>query len=118
MENREITIEGTATSKYIRISPIKVNRVLNQIRGKNYQEARLILEFMQYKSCKVIKKVLESAAANAVSSSQTNKNLLIIQKAFVGQGPRLKRFKARAQGRAFPIRKPTCHITITLNNYI
>ena len=108
--------ESRAIGKYIHISPGKVNRILDQIRGKTYQEARLILEFMQHKSCKIIQKILESAAANAINNGQKNKNSLIIKKAFVNKGPKLKRFKARAQGRAFPIHKPTCHITISLKN--
>ena len=105
--------KNRAVSKYIRASSNKVGRVLNQIRGKNYQEARLLLEFMPYKFCKIIKKVVDSAVSNTKSD---NKSILIIKQAFVNKGPTLKRFQPRAQGRAFPIRKPTCHITITIGN--
>nr|YP_009294594.1 ribosomal protein L22 [Asparagopsis taxiformis]AOM66077.1 ribosomal protein L22 [Asparagopsis taxiformis] len=103
-----------AVCKYLRLSPNKVRRILTQIRGKNYQEAILILEFMPYKPCKIIKKILESAASNAVNNNGLQKHDLVIKQAFADEGPRLKRFQPRAQGRAFPIHKPTCHITITI----
>nr|YP_010198447.1 hypothetical protein LK148_pgp063 [Gracilaria pachydermatica]UAD86863.1 hypothetical protein [Gracilaria pachydermatica] len=102
-----------ATGKYLRLSTQKTRRILNQIRGKSYQEAELILEFMPYKPCKVIKKILESAVNNA-SNLKYEKQDLIIQQAFANEGPKLKRFQPRAQGRAFKIQKPTCHITIQL----
>nr|YP_010196405.1 hypothetical protein LKZ37_pgp063 [Gracilaria cearensis]UAD83802.1 hypothetical protein [Gracilaria cearensis] len=102
-----------ATGKYLRLSIQKTRRILNQIRGKSYQEAALILEFMPYKPCKVIKKILESAGNNA-SNLKYEKQDLIIQQAFANEGPKLKRFQPRAQGRAFKIQKPTCHITIKL----
>ena len=103
-----------ATNKYVRISAKKVNRVLSLIRGKSYGEAILVLEFLPYKACKNIKSILESAACNASKNREKNKNLLIIKEAFANKGPTLKRFQPRAQGRGFPIHKPTCHITITI----
>nr|YP_009541720.1 ribosomal protein L22 [Synarthrophyton chejuense]AYR05729.1 ribosomal protein L22 [Synarthrophyton chejuense] len=106
--------EATATSKYLRLSPNKVRRVLNQIRGRKYQEALIILEFMPYKACKNIKKLLESAADNANQNYGYQKNNLFIHNAFVNSGPKIKRFQPRAQGRAFKINKPTCHMTIKL----
>nr|YP_009511298.1 hypothetical protein [Gracilariopsis longissima]AXI97175.1 hypothetical protein [Gracilariopsis longissima]UAD89091.1 hypothetical protein [Gracilariopsis longissima] len=109
------TTEAQATGKYIRLSSHKTRRILNQIRGKKYQEAILILEFMPYKPCKIIKKILESAGNNAINR-KLDKNKLIITKAFVNEGPKLKRFQPRAQGRAFAIHKPTCHITINVAN--
>nr|YP_009488718.1 50S ribosomal protein L22 [Grateloupia filicina]AWD77395.1 50S ribosomal protein L22 [Grateloupia filicina]BCB15029.1 50S ribosomal protein L22 [Grateloupia asiatica] len=106
-------IESKATAKYLRLSAQKTRRILDQIRGKNYQEALMILQFMPYKPCKMIKKVLESASSNANNLNMSQNNLIIHQ-AFANEGPKLKRFQPRAQGRAFPIHKPTCHITITL----
>nr|YP_009019610.1 50S ribosomal protein L22 [Gracilaria salicornia]AHH24578.1 50S ribosomal protein L22 [Gracilaria salicornia]UAD87650.1 hypothetical protein [Gracilaria salicornia] len=102
-----------AKGKYIRLSTQKTRRILNQIRGKKYQDASLILEFMPYKPSKVIKKILE-AAGNTASNLKYEKQHLIIRQAFANEGPRLKRFQPRAQGRAFKIQKPTCHITIQL----
>lgn len=101
-----------AIGKYLRLSPIKVRRILDQIRGKTYTEAIILLEFMPYKPCVMIKKILESALSNI--DSNENKNQIKIIEAFANEGPKLKRFQPRAQGRAFPINKPTCHITIKL----
>lgn len=106
--------EVQAIGKYLRLSPVKVSRVLDQIRGKKYTEALLILQFMPYRACMSIKKILESAASNAEHNHGMNKTDLTIMQAFVNQGPTIKRFRARAQGRAFPIRKPTCHITVSV----
>ena len=74
-----------AIGKYIRISSNKVSRILNEIRGKKYEEAKLILEFMPYKACKIVNKVLESAASNAINKNKSHKNSLIIKEAFVNQ---------------------------------
>lgn len=111
--NQNIT--GLACGKYLRLSQHKTRKVLNQIRGKNYQEARLMLEFMPYKACKSIIKIIESAASNLMNNHNiASKENLIIKEAFANEGPRLKRFQPRAQGRAFAIRKPTCHIIIKI----
>lgn len=114
------TIKTHAIAKYLRISSHKVRRVLDQIRGKNYNEAKLILGFMPYRSCQQINKVLESAFNNMkqINQDNLNKDQLIIKSAFVNEGPTLKRFQPRAQGRAFPIHKPTCHITIQLESIV
>ena len=108
--------EVQAVGKYLRLSPTKVNRVLDQIRGKKYNEALLILQFMPYRACTSIKKILESAASNAEHNHGMNKKELTITQAFVNKGPTMKRFQPRAQGRAFPIQKPTCHITVRVTN--
>nr|WCH56365.1 ribosomal protein L22 [Hypnea sp.] len=112
MNTKSKKVEAISTGKYIRLSPNKVRRVLNEIRGKKCQEALLMLEFMPYKPCKSIKKILESAMHNATNNCKDDKKKLIISQAFANSGPQLKRFQPRAQGRAFPIHKPTCHITI------
>nr|YP_009313750.1 Ribosomal protein L22 [Helminthocladia australis]SCW22004.1 Ribosomal protein L22 [Helminthocladia australis] len=103
-----------ATGRYLRLSVTKANRILDQIRGKSYQEAKLILQFLPYRSCLEIAKILDSAVANAENNKGLQKQTLKIETAFVNQGPKMKRFQPRAQGRAFPIHKPTCHITIGL----
>lgn len=106
-----------AVNKYLRLSTHKARRVLEQIKGKKYNEAILILNFMPYRSRKIIIKILQSACNNVINNNtvEVSKNNLIVKKAFANQGPSLKRFRPRAQGRAFPIRKPTCHITIELD---
>nr|YP_010171006.1 hypothetical protein K8K75_pgp060 [Chondria tumulosa]QSD57147.1 hypothetical protein [Chondria tumulosa] len=110
------TNESQSRARYLRLSTHKSKRVLEQIKGKKYNEARLILEFMPYRASKIIIKVLESALNNLEQkqSNKINREKVQIINTFVDKGPILKRFKARAQGRAFPIHKPTCHITIKL----
>lgn len=109
-------LKSQAIAKYVRISPSKSRRVLKQIQGKPYTEARVILQFMPYRACKIIIKVLESALNNIEQKSSNNidKTKVRIVEAVANKGPVLKRFQPRAQGRAFPIRKPTCHISIKL----
>jgi large subunit ribosomal protein L22 len=107
--------EIKAIAKYIRMSPYKVRRVLDQIRGRSYREALIILEFMPYKACEEIIKVLRSAVANAEHNAGLNPAKLVVSSAYADQGPVLKRFRPRAQGRAFAIRKPSCHITIAVS---
>jgi large subunit ribosomal protein L22 len=106
--------EIKAVAKYIRMSPNKVRRVLNQIRGKSYREALMILEFMPYSACKPVLQVLQSAAANAQNNEGLQKTSLLVNRAYADEGPVLKRFRPRAQGRGFKIKKPTCHITVCL----
>jgi large subunit ribosomal protein L22 len=104
--------EFLAVSKYVRMGPNKVRRVLRQIIGKNYAEALLLLEFLPYTSCDPIIKVLRSAVANAKDRVEADESKLVIKSAFANQGPVMKRFRPRAQGRAYRILKPTSHITI------
>lgn len=106
--------EAKAIAKYIRMSPSKVRRVLDQIRGRSYREALIILEFMPYRACDPILAVLRSAVANAEHNLGLDPANLIVSQAYADQGPSLKRFRPRAQGRAYQIRKPTCHITVAV----
>jgi large subunit ribosomal protein L22 len=106
--------EVKAVARFIRMSPHKVRRVLDQIRGRSYREALIILEFMPYRACEPILKTLRSAVANAEHNEGYTPADLVVAQAFADQGPVLKRFRPRAQGRAYQIRKPTCHITITV----
>jgi large subunit ribosomal protein L22 len=106
--------EIRAVSKYVRMSPSKIRRVLRQIQGKTYSEALLLLEFMPYASCAPIIKVLRSATANARNNFGMDEKKLVIKSAFADQGPTMKRFRPRAQGRAYRILKATSHITIVM----
>ncbi|WP_414542466.1 MULTISPECIES: 50S ribosomal protein L22 [Nostocaceae] len=108
------TTEVKAIARFIRISPYKVRRVLDQIRGRSYREALIVLEFMPYRACDPILKLLRSAAANAEHNAGLDRATLVITQAYADQGPVLKRFQPRAQGRAYQIRKPTCHITLAV----
>jgi large subunit ribosomal protein L22 len=103
-----------AVAKYIRMSPHKIRRVLDQIRGRSYQEALMILEFLPYDASGPIWQVVHSAAANAKHNYGLDKKKLIIETIFADEGPRLKRMRARAQGRGYKITKPTCHITVVM----
>jgi large subunit ribosomal protein L22 len=106
--------ETRAIARYIRMSPYKVRRVLDQIRGRQYREALIILEFMPYKACDPVLKVLRSAVANAEHNAGLDPATLVVSQAFADGGPVLKRYRPRAQGRAYQIRKPTCHITVAV----
>jgi len=113
-ETNNTSTEAKAVGRYIRMSPRKVRRVLNQIRGKTYKEALMLLEFMPYKACGPVWQVIYSAAANAEHNFNLNKENLIISEAFADQGPVFRRFRPRAQGQGYGIRKPTFHIAITV----
>lgn len=102
----------SATSKYIRISPTKINIIIGKIRGKSYKEALQILKFLPQKAGAIVWQTLYSAVSNAINNSDLRKENLIIHEAFVNQGPILKRMRPRAQGRAFAIQKKISHITI------
>ncbi len=116
MSNQLKEINGAyATAKYIRMSPRKVRRVLDQIRGQSYRDALILLEFMPYRACDPILKALRSAVANAEHNQGIDPAGLVVSHAYADQGPSLKRFRPRAQGRAYQIRKPTCHITIAVS---
>nr|WLD05998.1 hypothetical protein [Meringosphaera mediterranea] len=109
-----VKFRAKASGRYIRISPRKVRRVLDQIRGRKYTDALMLLEFMPYRACKPILKVLNSAVANSEHNFNMEKEKLKVSEAFANQGPVLKRFRPRAQGQGYKIRKPTCHIIVTV----
>lgn len=114
----DLTQETKAIARYLRMSPNKVRRVLDQIRGRTYREALIILEFMPYRACEPILKLLRSAAANAEHNGGLDRASLVVSTAYADQGPSLRRFRPRAQGRVYAIRKPTCHITIAVSPVI
>lgn len=105
-------MEAKAVARFVRIAPKKVRQVANEIKGKDVNEALQILQFTPRAAAEVLRKVLHSAVANAENNHDLDRNNLVVAKALVDQGPALKRFRARAQGRAAAIRKRTSHITI------
>jgi large subunit ribosomal protein L22 len=105
----------SATSKYIRISPLKVNLIISKIRGKTYKEALQILKFLPQKSGALVWQTLYSAVSNAINNFDLKKENLTIEEAFVNQGPILKRMRPRARGRAFAIQKKMSHITVRVS---
>ena len=106
--------QAKATVKYVRVSSTKASVVLDLIRDKNVAEAAAILEYTPRKAADVIGKVLKSAVANAENNFDLDLNRLYVAEAYVGQGPTLKRFRLRAQGRAYEIKKRTSHITLVV----
>jgi len=107
-------METKAQARFIRIAPRKARIVIDLIRDKSVKEALGILRYTPRKGSKIIEKVLRSAIANAENNFDMNRDALIISRAFVDEGPTLKRFRPRAQGRASQIRKRTSHITVML----
>ena len=103
-----------AHGRFIRGSVSKVRRVLDQIRGRTYRDALIMLEFMPYRSTGPITKVLRSAVANAEHNLGLDPSSLVISSATADMGPSMKRYRPRAQGRAYQIKKQTCHISIAV----
>lgn len=89
--------------------------VVDLIRGKKVEEADTKLGFTDKKAARIVRKVLKSAMANAAQNPNIDENILYVREVFVDQGPSLKRWRARAQGRAASIRKRTSHITVILD---
>jgi len=108
-------VESKAVAKYIRISPRKVRQVIDLIRGKKVDEAAAILKLTPNRATEPVSKVLKSAVANAEHNANLNRDDLIVAKAFVDQGPTLKRFKPRAMGRADRMLRRTSHITVVVS---
>nr|YP_010467874.1 ribosomal protein L22 [Paronychia argentea]UVF30395.1 ribosomal protein L22 [Paronychia argentea]UVF31234.1 ribosomal protein L22 [Paronychia argentea] len=105
-----------ALGQYISMSPDKARRVIDQIRGRSYEETLMILELMPYRACYPIFKLIYSAAANASHNKGFNKANLIIFKAEVNKATNMKKLKPQARGRSYMIKRPTCHITIVLRD--
>jgi large subunit ribosomal protein L22 len=106
--------EVRAEARYVRTAPRKAALVADQIRGRTVPEARTILTFMTRDAARDVRKVLDSAVANAEANHGLLGDDLFVAAAFVGAGPTLKRWRARARGRVARIKKRTCHITIEL----
>jgi ribosomal protein L22 len=108
------TVEVRAKAKYVRIAPRKARLVMDHVRGKNVGDARALLKHTPRAAAGDIAKLLESAVANAENNFELDPDELKIARAFVDEGPTIKRFRPRALGRATPIKKRTSHMTITL----
>lgn len=108
-------MEARAKLRYVRLSPQKTRLVVDMVRGKRIQEALNILRFSPQKAADVVSKLVSSAVANAEQQGVSDVDRLFVKAISVDQGPVLKRFLPRAQGRATKIRKPTSHITVVLD---
>lgn len=109
-----MTVETRAIAKYVRISPQKCRLVADQVRRLPVGQALELLEFSPKKAAKPIRKVLESAIANAEHNQGADIDELKVNAIMVDEGPVLKRWRPRAKGRATAIIKRTCHITVTV----
>jgi large subunit ribosomal protein L22 len=112
-------MEAKAQARYIRVTPMKARRVVDLIRGKQALQALAVLEYAPQAASEPVFKVVQSAIANARvkaerASEPFDERLLVVREAYVDEGPTMKRFRPRAQGRAYRINKRTSHITVVL----
>ena len=103
-----------AVARFVRATPQKVRRVADLVRGKSVDDALIALQFAPQAAAENVYKVIESAAANAVNNQGLVREKLVVTKLMVDEGPTLKRFRPRAQGRASRILKRTSHITVVV----
>ena len=113
-EELEEPVLVRATAKYVRVSPRKARLIADQVRGKHIDDARSLLQFSPRTAADDIAKVIESAAANAEANHELIGDEMVVAEIRVDEGPTLKRFRPRAMGRATPIHKRTCHISVAL----
>ena len=107
-------MEIRAKARFIRISPQKIRLIMGQVRGKKVEEALNLLSFAPQRGARILKKLLDSAVANAQQNADMDVDSLYISKVYADEGPTLKRWRPRAQGRATRIRKRTSHLTVIL----
>jgi large subunit ribosomal protein L22 len=103
-----------AIARFVRITPMKARRVVEMVRGAQVDDALATLRFAPQAAAETVYKVLESAVANATTTEGLDRGALVVSKAMVDEGPTLKRFRPRAQGRATRILKRTSHITLVV----
>ncbi len=108
-------MEVKAIAKYIRISPRKIRLLVGEVKGKKVEEALNMLAFAPQKGAPVIRKLLNSAVANASQSPDIEVDSLFVKNLYIDEGPTLKRLRPRAMGRATRIRRRTSHLTVILD---
>ncbi len=104
-----------ARARYVRVAPRKARRVVDMIRGLPAEQALAVLQFAPQSASEPVYKLLASAMANAEHNDRLDRGALVVSEAYVDEGPTLKRFQPRAQGRAYRIRKRTSHITVAVS---
>jgi large subunit ribosomal protein L22 len=107
-------MEARAQARFVRVTPLKARRVVNVIRGMKADEAAALLRFAPQSAAEPVRKVLESAMANAENNDDLAPDSLYVAEAYVDEGPTMKRFRPRAQGRAYRVAKRTSHITVVV----
>ncbi|GAA2119055.1 50S ribosomal protein L22 [Actinomadura alba] len=109
-------MEARAQARFIRVTPRKARRVVDLIRGLPAAEAQAVLRFAPQAASEPVGKVLASAIANAEHNNKLDADTLVVSRAWVDEGPTLKRFRPRAQGRAYRVNKRTSHITVIVES--
>lgn len=107
-------MDARAEAKYVRISPLKVGFICTEIRGKKVDEALSILKFTPKKGAKLLEKVLHSAIANAENNFNLDRDSLYVSEAWANDAPRMKRWRPKAKGMAYPLIKRTSHIGVVV----
>jgi large subunit ribosomal protein L22 len=115
----EVDLSARAQARYVRVTPMKARRVIDLVRGMPAEEALAVLRFAPQSASEPVYKVLASAVANAKYAAERDSRRLdtedlVVREAYVDEGPTLKRFRPRAQGRAYRVRKRTSHITVVV----
>lgn len=108
-------MESRAVARYVRVSPRKVRLVMDEVRGKSVEEALRRLAFAPQKGAKIVRKLINSAVANAEHNHGLDVDSLYVKRIYADEGPTLKRWRPRALGRATRIRKRTSHLTVVLD---
>lgn len=109
-----MTMQAKAIAKYVRISPLKVNFICKEIRGKQVDEAIAILKFTPKKGARILEKVLNSAIANAEHNFGLNREDLFVSQAYANNAPVMKRWRPKAKGMAYPILKRSSHVGVVV----
>jgi len=109
-------MEARAKARYVRVTPRKARRVVDLIRGLPAEEARAVLTFAPQSASDQIGKLLASAIANAEYTGRATASSLVVSRAWVDEGPTMRRFRPRAQGRGYRINKRTSHITVVVSD--
>lgn len=105
-------MEARAVARYVKMSPLKVRRVAQMIRGQRVSEAQAMLKFTPSRAARVLEKVLNSAVANAENNLELDRDELVVARAYVDKGPSMKRMTPRARGRADILTKRSSHVTV------
>lgn len=105
-----------ATARFVRVTPMKARRVIDLVRGKPVDDALAILKYAPQAASEPVYKVVASAAANAENNFGLDRRSLVVSEAYADEGPTMRRFRPRAQGRAFHVRKRTSHITVVVES--
>lgn len=107
-------MEARAIARYVKLSPLKVRRVAQMIRGRNVREAQAMLKFTPARAARVLEKVLNSAVANAENNLELDRDDLVVARAYADKGPSMKRVQPRARGRADVIIRRSSHVTVVV----